>query len=147
MGRLDLTVYTDDFEQQSIEARHRLDDVSSSLPPAAPELWRTLRQTVFGLLDGSPIPEPIPTPIVADQRVVVPATTLIVRHLFRGLPASRTSMRWPRTFDLMGYSYRRVLLGRRTGFVTIWPLIRQKRNRQRSRHARVHNRSQMSFWP
>ncbi|MDQ1250610.1 MAG: hypothetical protein QG597_4989, partial [Actinomycetota bacterium] len=83
----DLTVYTDDFEQQSIEAQHRLDDVSASLPPAAPELWRTLRQTVFGLLDGSPIPEPIPTPIVADQRVVVPATTLIVPPPFPWAPS------------------------------------------------------------
>lgn len=73
----DLDVYLADFERQSIEAQYTLADMEGGVPPAAPELWRTLRATSFGLLDGSAIPEPIPTPIVADQRVVLPSTTLV----------------------------------------------------------------------
>lgn len=74
----DLDVYMADFERQSLEAQRSLTEMAGGVPPAAPELWRTLRATTFGLLDGSPIPEPIPTPIVADQRVVLPSTMLVV---------------------------------------------------------------------
>ncbi len=73
----DVLQFTLDFERQSVEAERQLDGIKSGLPPAAPVLWRSLRATAFGLLDGSSIPEPMPTPIVADQRVVIPATTLI----------------------------------------------------------------------
>ena len=74
----DLAYFNEDFERQALQAQRNLGDIQTGLPPASPELWRTLRQTVFGLLDGSPIPEPIPTPIVADQRVVMPSTTIVV---------------------------------------------------------------------
>ena len=70
--------FTEAFERQSIEAERSLDAVEGGVPPAAPELWRVLRATIFGLLDGSPIPDPVPTPVVAGQRIVMPSTTLVV---------------------------------------------------------------------
>lgn len=86
----DLAKYTEDFERQAIEARTELDNLQTSLPPAAPEVWRTLRKTLLGLLDGSSIPEPMPTPLVADQRVVIASTTLVVPPPIPWMPAVET---------------------------------------------------------
>lgn len=84
----DIDEFMVSFERQSLEAQYALGNVDGGVPPAAPELWRTLRKTVFGLLDGSDIPEPVPTPIVADQRVVMPLTTLVVPPPLAWAPSS-----------------------------------------------------------
>lgn len=74
----DLAHYVDVFERQAEDARTHLASIEAGVTPSAPELWRTLRQTVFGLLDGSPMPETVPIPTVGEHRVVVPATSLVV---------------------------------------------------------------------
>lgn len=84
----DIDEFMVSFERQSIEAQYALGNMTGGVPPAAPELWRTLRATAFGLLDGSDIPEPVPTPIVADQRVVMPLTTLVVPPPIAWAPSS-----------------------------------------------------------
>lgn len=86
----DLDEFMLKFERQSIESQRELAQFAGGVPSSAPELWRTLRATTFGLLDGSPIPEPIPTPIVANQRVVMPATDLVVPRPQSWVPDSDT---------------------------------------------------------
>lgn len=74
----DVAHYLEVFERQADDARTQLATIEAGVTPGAPELWRTLRQTVFGLLDGSPLPDTVPVPTVGEKRVVVPATSLVV---------------------------------------------------------------------
>lgn len=75
----DLTGLVTDFERQAQEAERLLRLSDAAPPPATPALWRLLRETVFGLLDGSQIPAPFSKPMHGDMRAVVPHPSALVR--------------------------------------------------------------------
>ena len=92
-----------DFERQAIANEASMKLISTGPPAAAPELWRTMRAASFAMLDGSPMPEGLPAPVVAGQQVVVASTNLVVPPPNRWTPTVHKVAPVARTFGMTGW--------------------------------------------